>query len=91
MLRPASDKLARGVKTRSTPCPRHRTLQLPWLVSISENSFHTVGHDDRGAIVLRQKWSRVQVETRLSNIDPVHPPVPNFPFSPRHSGRSLVR
>jgi hypothetical protein len=24
---------------------------------------------------LRQKWSRGQVETRLSNIDPVHPPV----------------
>ena len=33
------------------------------------------GHDERGTIVLRQKWSRGQVETRLSNIDPVHPPV----------------
>jgi hypothetical protein len=27
-----------------------------------------VGHDARGAIVLRQKWSRGQVEARLANI-----------------------
>ena len=44
-------------------------------IDIGKNSFHIVGHDERGAIVLRQKWSRGQVETRLSNIDPVHPPV----------------
>jgi transposase len=29
-----------------------------------------VGHDHRGAIVLRQKWSRGQVETRLANLPP---------------------
>src|SRR5450755_856087 len=29
-----------------------------------------VGHDARGAIVLRQKWSRGQVEARLANIPP---------------------
>src|SRR6266850_7380640 len=28
------------------------------------------GHDARGAIVLRQKWSRGQVEARLANIPP---------------------
>jgi hypothetical protein len=44
-------------------------------IDIGKNSFHIVGRDERGAIVLRQKWSRGQVETRLSNIDPVHPPV----------------
>ena len=32
--------------------------------------FHVVGHDKRGAIVLRQKWSRGQVETRLANLPP---------------------
>ena len=31
-------------------------------VDIGKNSFHAVGLDDRGAIVLRQKWSRSQVE-----------------------------
>ena len=31
-------------------------------IDIGKNSFHIVGHDDRGAIVLRQKWSRGQVE-----------------------------
>jgi len=29
-----------------------------------------VGHDQRGAIVLRQKWSRRQVEARLANLPP---------------------
>ena len=30
-------------------------------INIGKNSFHVVGHDARGAIVLRQKWSRGQV------------------------------
>ena len=34
-------------------------------VDIGKNSFHVVGLDDRGAIVLRQKWSRSQVEARF--------------------------
>src|SRR5881392_65372 len=37
-------------------------------VDIGKNSFHVVGLDDRGAIVLRQKWSRGQVEARLANM-----------------------
>jgi transposase len=39
-------------------------------IDIGKNSFHIVGLDRRGAIVLRQKWSRGQVETRLSNLPP---------------------
>ena len=39
-------------------------------IDIGKNSFHVVGHDKRGAIVLRQKWSRGQVETRLANLRP---------------------
>jgi transposase len=39
-------------------------------IDIGKNSFHVVGHDQRGAIVLRQKWSRGQVETRLANLSP---------------------
>ena len=39
-------------------------------IDIGKNSFHVVGHDRRGAIVLRQKWSRGQVETRLANLPP---------------------
>ena len=34
-------------------------------IDIGKNSFHVVGHDARGAIVLRQKWSRCQVECPL--------------------------
>src|SRR5215471_16555672 len=39
-------------------------------IDIGKNSFHIVGVDRRGAIVLRQKWSRGQVEARLANIPP---------------------
>src|SRR5438045_8769321 len=39
-------------------------------IDIGKNSFHVVGLDRRGAIVLRQKWSRGQVETRLANLSP---------------------
>src|SRR3954451_1660462 len=37
-------------------------------IDIGKNSFHVVGLDGRGAIVLRQKWSRGQVETRFANM-----------------------
>ena len=39
-------------------------------IDIGKNSFHIVGLDRRGAIVLRQKWSRGHVETRLANMPP---------------------
>src|ERR1700730_3354669 len=39
-------------------------------IDIGKNSFHVVGQDTRGAIVLRQKWSRGQVEARLANMPP---------------------
>jgi transposase len=37
-------------------------------IDIGKNSFHIVGLDDCGAIVLRQKWSRGQVEARFANM-----------------------
>jgi hypothetical protein len=36
-------------------------------IDIGKNSFHVLGHDKRGAIMLR-KWSRGQVEARLGLI-----------------------
>ena len=39
-------------------------------IDIGKNSFHVVGLDQRGAIILRQKWSRGQVESRLANLTP---------------------
>jgi transposase len=36
-------------------------------VDIGKNSFHVIGLDRRGAIVLRQKWSRSQIEVRVAN------------------------
>ena len=39
-------------------------------IDIGKNSFHIVCLDQRGAIVLRQKWSRGQVEVRFANMPP---------------------
>lgn len=34
-------------------------------IDIGKNSFRIVGLDDRGVIVLRQKWSRSQIDARF--------------------------
>ena len=39
-------------------------------IDIGKTSFHVVGLDLRGAIVLRQRWSRGQVESRFANRTP---------------------
>jgi transposase len=39
-------------------------------IDIGKNSFHVVGQDERGSLVLRQKWSRGQVEARFANLPP---------------------
>jgi transposase len=39
-------------------------------IDIGKNWFHIVGLDGRGAIVLRQRWSRGQVEVRFANMPP---------------------
>ena len=39
-------------------------------IDIGKTAFHVLGLDERGAIVLRQKWSRGQVEARLANMPP---------------------
>jgi len=39
-------------------------------IDIGKNTFHAIGLNQRGAIVLRQKWSRRQVAERLANLPP---------------------
>jgi transposase len=39
-------------------------------IDIGKNTFHLVGFDRKGAVALRQKLSRSQVEARLANIPP---------------------
>jgi transposase len=39
-------------------------------IDIGKNTFHLIGFDKKGAIVLRQKLSRRQVDTRLANMPP---------------------
>jgi transposase len=37
-------------------------------IDIGKSAFYVVAHDSRGAIILRQKWSRGQAEARLGNM-----------------------
>ena len=49
---------------------KHNSVIAAIGIDIGKNSFHLVGQDRRGALVLRQKWSRGQVEARLANLPP---------------------
>ena len=48
----------------------HNTAIVVVGIDIGKNSFHIVGHDEHGAIVLRQRWSRGQVASRFANMPP---------------------
>ena len=37
-------------------------------IDLGKNTFHLIGFDQRGAIILQQKVSRGQLERRLANI-----------------------
>src|SRR5450631_884077 len=76
MVRPCSCPASKLSWARGTTDKERAMSQTPNTaiavigIDIGKNSFHVVGHDARGAIVLRQKWSRGQVEARLANIPP---------------------
>jgi transposase len=68
---PSAVKLARGAKDKEHAMTEtFKTAVTVVGVDIGKNSFHVVGLDQRGAIVLRQKWSRGQVESRFANMPP---------------------
>src|SRR6266404_7318268 len=74
MVRPCSwalpaSRLAGGAKRKEhAMSEKHNSVIAVIGIDIGKNSFHVVGLDGRGAIALRQKWSRGQVETRLANM-----------------------
>src|SRR5207247_6075587 len=71
--------LARGAKVKEHAMSQQLSATIAVIgIVIGKNSFHVVGLDQRGAIVLRQKWSRGQVESRLANMAP-------WPSCPRSS------
>jgi transposase len=72
VLRPRQQaKLAGGTKDEEHAMSSKLDSAIAVIgIDIGKNSFHVVGHDKRGAIVLRQKWSHGQVETRLANLPP---------------------
>ena len=62
MVRPCSRAAcSECTEDRSTPCQGNSPG-----IDIGKNSFHIVGQNQRGAIALRQKWSRGQVQARLA-------------------------
>jgi transposase len=65
---PAARKLAGGSKRKESQKLSSAVAVIG--IDIGKNSFHIVGQDQRGSIVLRQKCSRGQVEARLANMQP---------------------
>jgi transposase len=64
-------KLARGAKDKEHAMSQKPNAGIAIVgIDIGKNSFHIVGLDQRGAIVLRQKLSRGQVEARFANMPP---------------------
>jgi transposase len=64
-------KLARGANDKEYAMSQNLNSAVAVIgIDIGKNSFHVIGLDQRGAIVLRQKWSRGQVEARFANMPP---------------------
>ena len=72
MLPPCQQRILAGGTEDKEHAMSQKLDTLPTVIGIDigKNSFHIVGHDQRGAIVLRQKWSRGQVESRFANSRP---------------------
>ena len=63
--------LARGTEDKEDAMSQKLNSEIAVIgIDIGKNSFHIVGQDRRGALLLRQKWSRGQVEARLANLPP---------------------
>jgi hypothetical protein len=61
--------LVRGTKAKEPAMAEALTNSIAFVgIDIGKNSFHVVGLDKSGAIVLRQKRSRGQVEARFANM-----------------------
>ena len=72
---PASKRSWQGAQKTRRQGARHVSQTPNTAIAVigidtGRNSFHIAGHDERGAIVVRQKWSRGQVEARLANMRP---------------------
>ena len=66
---PPATKLARGAEDKEHAMAETlKTAVATVGIDIGKNSFHIVDLDWRGAIVLRQRWLRGQVESRLANV-----------------------
>src|SRR5437879_8722830 len=64
------EKLARGAQDKEHAMSQKLNAAITVIgIDIGKNSFHIVGCDHRGAIVLREKWSRGQVVTRHANLE----------------------
>ena len=55
----------------STAMPRSANQSVANMgIDVGKNSFHVVGLDQHGAIIVRQRWTRSQIRARLANIAP---------------------
>jgi transposase len=68
---PAASDAVGGIKDKEHAMAEALKHSIAFVgIDIGKNSFHVVGLDEHGAIVLRQKWSRGQMEARFANMPP---------------------
>ena len=66
---PPAIEAGEGTKDKEHAMSQNHNSAIAFIgIDIGKNSFHVVGLNARGAIALRQKWSRGQVEARLANM-----------------------
>ena len=77
MLRPRQqEKLARGAKHQEHAMSPKLDSGIAVIgIDIGKNSFHVVGCDKRGAIMLRQRWSRGLGGILVSRKEEIRPPI----------------
>ncbi len=67
--RSASDRSWQAAKDREHAISEKLITEIAVVeIGIGENTFHAVGVDEHGTIVLRQKWSRGQTGSPFANM-----------------------
>src|SRR5260370_29484698 len=72
MLLPTSEGCWDGASVKRSTAMSNKPIAMiaTMGIDIGKNSFNVVGLNQRGAIVMRQKWWRGQIEARIANMPP---------------------
>src|SRR5260370_36075235 len=72
MLLPTSEGCWDGASVKRSTAMSNKSIAMiaTMGIDIGKNSFNVVGLNQRGAIVMRQKWSHGRIEAQIANTPP---------------------